>query len=219
MVGPQPHDAAAEEEELRRGGAASRRGSGAGAGIGGGGGGAAAARRAVSASLSMALRRWRAGRRRAGRGARAGALGAGAFGAGAPGRTLDKVSGRGGSIRNRRAASASTLRIASSSAKRSRVISDSVSGGIHVAQLTDQSRARALVEHAPRLAGILLEAGDGLADERVVVGHLISASAPLDISTFRLRTGFAPGRCPRGRHSSTATPPGTRPVPRSGAHT
>ena len=88
MVGPQPHDAAAEEEEAP--------------GLGGGG-------------LGEALG--------------ASALGAGAFGAGAPGRTLDKVSGRGGSIRNRRAASASTLRIASSSAKRSRVISDSVSGG------------------------------------------------------------------------------------------
>src|SRR5215212_918079 len=49
---------------------------------------------------------------------------------------------------------------------------------IHVAQLTDQGGAGALVQHASRLAGILLETSDGLADERVVIGHLISASAP-----------------------------------------
>src|SRR5207253_2484745 len=36
---------------------------------------------------------------------------------------------------------------------------------VHVAQLADQRRARALVKQASSLAGILLEAGDGLADE------------------------------------------------------
>ena len=53
--------------------------------------------------------------------------------------------GRGAS-RPRRAASASTLRIASSSASRSRVISASSAAELHPAQLRHQSRARPLIE-------------------------------------------------------------------------
>ena len=42
---------------------------------------------------------------------------------------------------------------------------------VHPAQLRDQSRARPLIEQAAPLAGILLETGDGLGDERIVISH------------------------------------------------
>ena len=118
-----------------------------------------------------------------------------------------------------RAASASTLRIASSSASRSRVMSDSLSAGLHAAQLRDQRRARALIERTAVLAGVLFEPGDGAGDERVVVGHRSSLRLAQGISPRLMsRTDCASGLCPPAPGWSTARPPGSRSIPRSGAH-
>ena len=45
---------------------------------------------------------------------------------------------------------------------------------IHPAQLRDQRRARALIEHATSFAGILFKTGDGLGDERIIIGHSLA---------------------------------------------
>src|SRR4029077_17581126 len=44
------------------------------------------------------------------------------------------------------------------------------------APLVDQRGARALVEHAAVLAGVLVEPGDGAGDQRVVVSHCASTA-------------------------------------------
>ena len=47
---------------------------------------------------------------------------------------------------------------------------------VHPAQLRDQSRARALIERATAFAGVLFETGDGLGDERIIIGHSLATS-------------------------------------------
>jgi len=42
---------------------------------------------------------------------------------------------------------------------------------VHPAQLRNQSRARTLIKRATALAGVLLETGDRLGDERIIIGH------------------------------------------------
>ena len=77
--------------------------------------------------------------------------------------------------RARWAASDSTLRTASSSDSRSRVISNFGQRRLHAAQLGDQRGARPLVERTTALAGGTgVQSGDGAGDQRVVVGHLNS---------------------------------------------
>ena len=56
------------------------------------------------------------------------------------------------------------------------------SGRFQVEQVRDQGGARVLVKYPSRLAGILLESGDGLIDERVVIGHR-RPGAPFGMTT------------------------------------
>ena len=59
---------------------------------------------------------------------------------------------------------------------------------LHAAQLRHQRGARALVERAAGLAGVLVETGDGAGDERVVVGH--RGQLTLCASGIHLSSGF-----------------------------
>ena len=124
---------------------------------------------------------------------RGGADGGGAEdgGAASPGRAVgagggaERIAGA-GAARSRRAASPervasrarwaasdSTLRTASSSDSRSRVISDSLKGGCDAAQLRDQRGARPLIERTAALAGSTgVQSGNGAGDQRVVISHL-----------------------------------------------
>ena len=74
--------------------------------------------------------------------------------------------------RARWAASDSTLRTASSSDSRSRVISDSRKRRLHAAQLRDQRGAGPLIERTAALAGGTgVQAGNGACDQRVIISH------------------------------------------------
>ena len=57
---------------------------------------------------------------------------------------------------------------------------------LDAAQLIDQRGARALVEHAAVLAGVLFEPGDGAGDQRMIISHCASEFASP-------RTDSAPG--------------------------
>ena len=74
------------------------------------------------------------------------------------------------SMRNCRTASASTLRMASSSARRSRVMSVSLSAGVTLRNCSPAHCARAHRAHAA-FAGALFEPSDGARDQWIVVGH------------------------------------------------
>ncbi len=78
-----------------------------------------------------------------------------------------------GSKRDLRAASASTLRIASSSGEPLARDVGLVERRHHAAQLRHQRGARALVERTAGLAGALVETGDRLGDQGIVVGHQV----------------------------------------------
>ena len=122
---------------------------------------------------------------------------------------------------------ASTLRIASSSARRSRVISDSLERGRTPRNCVDQRRSRALIKRAATLAGILFETGNSARDQRIIVSHRIDISlvtsldqiAPelLHQANFGSRLGLervsASGSCLHAPDWSTARQPDNRPVP------
>ena len=76
-------------------------------------------------------------------------------------------------------------------------MSDSFERRRHPAQLRDQRRARALIERAAVLAGVLFETGDGAGDERIVVGHSgFSLSVRMTATDFR-SIQFSNGLCIR----------------------
>ena len=76
--------------------------------------------------------------------------------------------------RARWAASDSTLRTASSSDSRSRVISDSLKRRIDAAQLLDQGGAGPLIKRTAALArSTRVEAGNSACDQRVVISHVL----------------------------------------------
>ncbi len=77
--------------------------------------------------------------------------------------------------RARWAASDSTLRTASSSDSRSRVISEFTQRWLDAAQLRDQRGACPFVERTAALAGSTgVQSGNGAGDQRVVISHLCS---------------------------------------------
>ncbi len=90
------------------------------------------------------------------------------------------AAGRGsrGSARALRAASASTLRIASSRAKRSLVISDFGKRRVDAPQLRDQRVARPFIKCPSSFARASFKAVDGTGDQRMIVGHYVSLRSP-----------------------------------------
>src|SRR5262249_10630778 len=88
----------------------------------------------------------------------------------------------------------------------------------HPAQLREQRRARAIVDRAAVIAGVLFERADRAGDEGVIVGHRRTRSGVQDSPGFRAPTGFASEWCLRARDGSTTARPGSPPIPRPGAH-
>ena len=70
--------------------------------------------------------------------------------------------------------------------------SDTVLWRSHLAELAEQRSASALIEHASLLGRILFKTGDGLADERTVIGHSDPHYSRLSRSSreARARTAF-----------------------------
>ena len=111
---------------------------------------------------------------------------------------------------------------------------------LHAAQLRHQCGTRTLVQGATGLAGTLVETGNRLVDQGVVVGHQVPAVRrgcgiipslffirrkrrfphPCELSEFfTSRTDYASELCPAAPGSSIAKRPGSRSTLRSGART
>src|SRR5262249_13793201 len=90
--------------------------------------------------------------------------------------------------------------------------------GRHPAQLREQRRARAIVDRAAVIAGVLFERADRAGDEGIIVGHRSTRYWVQGSPGFRPRTGFASEWCPRAQDWSTTARPDSPPIPRSGAH-